>query len=106
MTSMEVIDNTIIDLKVGLNFAGLVGNDFLKEYVENRIMDIDKNKETYNYVSDITLVNSYVVDLVLFINVSNIVNDIDNKSYFKERLMSIVKLYPELRNRRDVVNLI
>jgi len=45
MTSMEVIDNTIIDLKVGLNFAGLVGNDFLKEYVENRIMDIDKNKE-------------------------------------------------------------
>ena len=106
MSSGDVINNTIIDLKEGYDLALLVGNDFLKDYAINRLKEVKENKDMYNYVSTITLINSYLIDLALFINISNIVGNDDRKNYFRGRLISIVNLYPELKNRSDLVNLI
>lgn len=106
MSNSDVINNTIVDLKAGYDLALVIGNDFLKDYAMNRLKEVKDNKDIYNYVSTITLVNSYLVDLALFINISNIVDNTDSKNYFRGRLISIVNLYPELRNRSDLVNLI
>ncbi len=106
MNNTEVVINTMKDLKMGYDLALLVNNDILKDYVQNRIKDLEKNRAIYQYVSTITLVNSYLVDLSLFINISHVVNEVESRDYFKRRLISIIKAFPELKERRDLANLI
>lgn len=106
MDNTEVVKNTMKDLKVGYDLALMVNNDILKDYVQNRMSDIEKSKENYQYVSTMTLVNSYVVDLSLFINISNVVKEVESRDYFKGRLISIMKFFPELKDRRDLASLL
>ena len=81
MDKAKIIENNIIDLKIGLELAEIAENDFLKNYSENRILSFNESNE---YLSESDFAKAYAIDLVLFINISNIINDLDNKDYFKE----------------------
>ena len=81
MDKAKIIENNIIDLKMGLELAEIAENDFLKNYSENRILSFNESNE---YLSESDFAKAYAIDLVLFINISSIINDLDNKDYFKE----------------------
>ena len=80
MDKAKIIENNIIDLKIGLELAEIAENDFLKNYSENRILSFNESNE---YLSESDFAKAYAIDLVLFINISSIINDLDNKDYFK-----------------------
>ena len=75
MNVEEIINNDIMDLKVGMELAENINNDIVKDYAINRIERLNNNIEIYKTVSINNVVDSYVVDLALFINISHIVND-------------------------------
>lgn len=106
MDNTEIVTKTIEDLKVGYKVALLVNNDILKDYVQNRMKSLEKNKAIYQNASTDTLVNSYLVDLSLFINICYAVNEVESRDYFKSRLIYIVRAFPELKNRGDLSNLL
>ena len=95
MDKAKIIENNIIDLKIGLELAEIAENDFLKNYSENRILSFNESNE---YLSE--------SDLVLFINISNIINDLDNKDYFKSRLIDLASYYPEIKSEDGVSDII
>ena len=78
MDKAKIIENNIIDLKIGLELAEIAENDFLKNYSENRILSFNESNE---YLSESDFAKAYAIDLVLFINISSIINDLDNKDY-------------------------
>ena len=86
MDKAKIIENNIIDLKIGLELAEIAENDFLKNYSENRILSFNESNE---YLSESDFAKAYAIDLVLFINISSIINDLDNKDYFKSRLIDL-----------------
>ena len=94
MDKAKIIENNIIDLKIGLELAEIAENDFLKNYSENRILSFNESNE---YLSESDFAKAYAIDLVLFINISSIINDLDNKDYFKSRLIDLASYYPEIR---------
>lgn len=100
MDKAKIIENNIIDLKIGLELAEIAENDFLKNYSENRILSFNESNE---YLSESDFAKAYAIDLVLFINISSIINDLDNKDYFKSRLIDLASYYPEI-NAEDGVS--
>lgn len=94
MDKAKIIENNIIDLKMGLELAEIAENDFLKNYSENRILSFNESNE---YLSESDFAKAYAIDLVLFINISSIINDLDNKDYFKSRLIDLAIYYPEIK---------
>lgn len=94
MDKAKIIENNIIDLKIGLELAEIAENDFLKNYSENRILSFNESNE---YLSESDFAKAYAIDLVLFINISSIINDLDNKDYFKSRLIDLASYYPEIK---------
>ena len=106
MNVEEIINNDIMDLKVGMELAENINNDIVKDYAINRIERLNNNIEIYKTVSINNVVDSYVVDLALFINISHIVNDRESKDYFKGKLSTIMKSFPYLKEKRKLVNLI
>mgnify|MGYP004692275975 FL=1 len=94
MDKAKIIENNIIDLKMGLELAEIAENDFLKNYSENRILSFNESNE---YLSESDFAKAYAIDLVLFINISSIINDLDNKDYFKSRLIDLASYYPEIK---------
>ncbi len=103
MDKAKIIENNIIDLKIGLELAEIAENDFLKNYSENRILSFNESNE---YLSESDFAKAYAIDLVLFINISNIINDLDNKDYFKSRLIDLVSYYPEIKSEDGVSDII
>ena len=73
MDKAKIIENNIIDLKIGLELAEIAENDFLKNYSENRILSFNESNE---YLSESDFAKAYAIDLVLFINISNIISNI------------------------------
>ena len=69
MNVEEIINNDIMDLKVGMELAENINNDIVKDYAINRIERLNNNIEIYKTVSINNVVDSYVVDLALFINI-------------------------------------
>lgn len=106
MNVSEIINNDIMDLKVGVELADDISNDILKDYALNRIDTLQSNTQLYYSVDISSVVDSYVVDLTLFISVSNIINDSESRDYFKGKLSNLMKFYPELKTKRELVNLI
>lgn len=94
MDKAKIIENNIIDLKIGLELAEIAENDFLKNYSENRILSFNESNE---YLSESDFAKAYAIDLVLFINISSIINDLDNKDYFKSRLIDLASYYPGIK---------
>lgn len=45
MDKAKIIENNIIDLKIGLELAEIAENDFLKNYSENRILSFNESNE-------------------------------------------------------------
>lgn len=103
MDKAKIIENNIIDLKIGLELAEIAENDFLKNYSENRILSFNESNE---YLSESDFAKAYAIDLVLFINISNIINDLDNKDYFKSRLIDLASYYPEIKAEDGVSGII
>ena len=103
MDKAKIIENNIIDLKIGLELAEIAENDFLKNYSENRILSFNESNE---YLSESDIAKAYAIDLVLFINISNIINDLDNKDYFKSRLIDLASYYPEIKSEDGVSDII
>ena len=99
MDKAKIIENNIIDLKIGLELAEIAENDFLKNYSENRILSFNESNES-------DFAKAYAIDLVLFINISNIINDLDNKDYFKSRLIDLASYYPEIKSEDGVSDII
>lgn len=102
MNNNEVIDNNIVDLKVGIDLAHDLKNDILEEYASNRIKKLDSNRNIYEIVPINNVIDSYVIDLALFINISIIVDERESKDYFRGRLISIMNLFPYLKERPDL----
>lgn len=106
MNHNEMVNYIVADLQMGYDLALLVNNDILKDYVKNRLKDVKENQKIYQYVSLSTLVDSYVVDLSLFINISNVVHEVESKDYFKSRLITLMRKFPYLKERRDLIALV
>ncbi len=104
MDKAKIIENNIIDLKIGLELAEIAENDFLKNYSENRIF-YHLMKVTNIYLN-LIFAKAYAIDLVLFINISSIINDLDNKDYFKSRLIDLASYYPEIKSEDGVSDII
>lgn len=105
MKNFQLVDSMIIDLKVAEELANLIHHDDLKGYVENRFREIEESKDLYEQIDISLLVDSYVIDLVLFIHASSLTDEIESKDYFKGRLMDLMKCFPDLKVREDLMDL-
>ncbi len=106
MDKTEILNNNISDLNIGYDLACQLENDNLKRYTIDRLKGMNKHMSLYQQTDILLLVNSYVIDLVLFINVSNISKKIEENDYFKGRLMSIMNIFPDLKRRKDLTDLL
>lgn len=106
MNNTDVLNNNIIDLKVGIDLAEIANNDGLKKYADDRIKKIMNDSDISQLIPIDILVDSYVIDLVLFLKSSNIFNDSESKDYFRGKLMELVDKFPYLGNRDDIKDLI
>lgn len=106
MSNTEILNNNIIDLKVGIDFAEIANNDDLKKYANDRINSIMSDSDINQLIPSDILVDSYVVDLILFLKSSNIFKDNESKDYFKSKLLELASKFPRLKEREDIRNLI
>lgn len=102
MSNTEILNNNIIDLKVGIDLAEITNNGDLKKYAYDRIKYIISDSNINQSVYFEVLVDSYVIDLVLFLQSSNILRDKESKDYFKGRLFDLIDKFPYLRDREDI----
>lgn len=101
MDKEEIIKRNITDLKVGIELAEIAGNDFVKNYSNNRLLTLNSSGNN-SYMSDEDCAKTYSIDLVLFIKISGIINDLDNKDYFKARLIDLCYYYPDIKTDDEV----
>ncbi len=106
MDKNKIINDNINDLNIGYDLASIINNTNLKKYTIDRLKSINNNINLYQHSNILLLVNSYVIDLVLFINISNISKSIEEKDYFKGRLVDLMNIFPELKKRKDLIELI
>lgn len=105
MDKVEIIKRNINDLNIGIELAEIAGNDFVKNYSNNRLSTLSSSSNS-SYMSDEDCAKTYSIDLVLFIKISNIINDLDNKDYFKARLIDLCYYYPDIKSDSEVAQLI
>ena len=101
MDRYSITQNHLRDLKIGYELANSSKNDFLNKYVVNQLNSVKFNY-TYSFLTDFDLVYSYVLDLILFIKTSKIINNVSSSNYFMSRLRETVELYPELKDKDEV----
>ncbi len=106
MSNTEILNNNIIDLKVGIDLAEIANNDGLKKYANDRISSIMSDSDINQLLPSDILVDSYVIDLILFLKSSNIFKDKESKDYFRGKLLDLIDKFPYLRERDDIISLI
>lgn len=106
MSNTDIMNNNIIDLKVGIDFAEVANNDVLKDYATKRINKIMADTDICQLLPLDIFIDSYVVDLVLFLKSSKILEDKESSDYFKGRLLDIVNQFPYLREKEDIKELL
>lgn len=106
MDKTEILNSNISDLNIGYELACQIKNDNLKRYTIDRLKGMNEHMNLYQQTDILLLVNSYVIDIVLFINVSNISKKTEEKDYFKGRLMNIINIFPDLKARKDLTDLL
>ena len=102
MNNRNVLNNNLIDLKVGIDLAENFDNTSLKTYSQDRVKKVMGYLDVCDFISNNLLVDSYVVDLVLFVRLSILFGDLESKDYFKGRLIDLINVYPDLNSRDDI----
>lgn len=105
MDRETIINNNIRDLKIGYELAEIANNDFLKNYVNSQMPNLQSNASS-SFFTDYDLAEAYAIDLVLFIKTSGIINDADNKDYFKTELIKLCDAFPNLRNDKEISSIL
>lgn len=106
MNKTEILNSNINDLNIGYDLACQLKNDNLKKYTIDRLKGMNEHMNLYQQTDILLLVNSYIIDIVLFINVSNISKKVEEKDYFKGRLMFVMNIFPDLKKRKDLIDLL
>lgn len=102
MNNRNVLNNNLIDLKVGIDLAEYFDNMSLKKYSQDRVEKVMGYLDVCDFISNNLLVDSYVVDLVLFVRLSILFGDLESKDYFKGRLIDLINVFPNLNSRDDI----
>ncbi len=106
MNTDSVLKRNLADLNMAHNLASIYNNEDLKNYVNKRINNINKNYNLYSYLSINNAVDSYAIDLQLFIRISDITHDLDSKDFYKSRLIDLFKNFDYLKSKEDLSSLI
>ncbi|MCI8547924.1 MAG: hypothetical protein HFJ38_03435 [Bacilli bacterium] len=106
MDKNELLNNNINDLNIAHAIATDIKNDSLKKYTIDRLKSMNENLNLFQNTDISLLVDSYIIDITLLINVSKISNMIEEKDYFKSKLIDLMNKFPNLKERKDLVDLL
>ena len=98
MDKNELLNNNINDLNIAHAIATDIKNDSLKKYTIDRLKSMNENLNLFQ--------NTDIIDITLLINVSKISNMIEEKDYFKSKLIDLMNKFPNLKERKDLVDLL
>ena len=101
MDAKKLLEENIVDLRVGTNLVKLSDNKDLESYMIERYQAVNENLAN-EYGDEYFLAEFYAIDLVLLVQVSIILNREDAINYFKSRLNILGENYPFITEREDV----